>query len=517
MLIIFSFCLFSDSIVHHSLSDLVEVMSSDPRPPPFPLSPSERPLDLTVKRTEMETIEENSNFFPTTDYNHRSISSSYQTSTSDYNTQTGEQCRSYFDTHQSYPCDYSSDTSSTSPSSIFPQSSDPVTPPPTFYPSPPSQEYNLMSLDKDTTSSCVLPKKRKNLWRPYDSRAAGSNVRGELEKDGDSLSDSGSSSSEHEFKTPSTPMDPMKKRKRNMLRYAEELLDNSKENTRVEQSSSSSSHMNIVQPMAQVLNSTAVSSADDNMRTHVSTQGSCEETESRENMISDFKKRDVFGWSLKLQKSPEHPPRNVNVNTTSNNVCKDGDKTYIELQTVKKNSPEKSPDSKTFSASNATKNVASTSSQSKKNVRKSTSPISDTNKGKVNDNETNTSGGRVFIQRRDNVIESYDETQNVPKKEQTKQNICLIDLIEEIEADALKREALEEQEKKNNNVVKLLEQCNFVKLQALDYLMANVLIQDHGPSFKNKNETVQKMLKGDKIGCVNMLDVIELQVEMGLN
>lgn len=492
-------------------------MSSDRLPPLVSPSSPERPLDLTVKRSDMEPSGDNNAYNPTHQYS-QSMTTVYSPTSTDYIQSHNEQC-GYYDPNQPYQCVYNSDASSTSSANLFQPPTETIPTQTAFYASPPVQDYNQMSYERDPSSSCVLPKKRKNLWRPYDSRAAAGNaVPPQLEKDGDSLSDSGSSSSDQEFKTPATPMDPMKKRKRNMLRYAEEQFDNSKENNMcVGQSSCSSSQSSVVQPPT-VYNNTAMPSQTSSLSSYTPSHGPSDETESRDNLISDFKKRDVFGWSLKLQKPPEDVTNRVNLNTESNNVCKDGDKTYIELQTVKKNSQEKSSDSKVLSSSTASKVVSASPSHAKKSMKKNNSPNKNAKPDVLLENENNSAGGRVFIQRRDNVVESVDETQNVPEKGNTKKTICLIDLIEEIEADALKREALEEDTKqKNNNVVKLLEQCNFVKLQALDYLMANVLIQDNGPSFKNKNETVQKMLKGDKIGSVNMLDVIELQVEIGLN
>jgi hypothetical protein len=381
----------------------------------------------------------------------------------------------------------------------------------TSAPSSPVYDVN----QKHFEHSSILPKKRKNLWRPYDRTALGINVSGERE--GDSGSDSGSnSSSDQEFKAPKTPMDPMKRRKRNMLQYAEEHLDDNK--LSVKQSNTSSSHIKST-PADELNKVIVVPSPTKSTDTFVSSRNANDNADVREQVISGMKKRDIFGWSLKLSKPPEEVDTSV---SSRPNVCKDGDKTYFELQTVKKNGFEGStqsinvdvPVNQGISNGPSPKNQHSKTNSGKRNT---------TSKKQTKDNEKennkNSPSNRVFIQRKDNVVESYDETQNVPQKEETKKKLSLIDLIEEIEADALKqdKEEVEKTKRRNMGIVKLLEQCNHVKLQALDYLMSNVIIQERGPSFKNQNETVQKMLKGDKIGSVNMLDVVELQVEMGLN
>ena len=474
---------------------------------------AESPLDLTVKRTDMDPN-------TPTDYLQKSFTATIATLNNpmtDYSAYQQNTSGAFYETEEQYSPMYSENV--TPPMYSIPQDSisscQTLNVPSSTHPSSPSSPgYDVNQKQFDHSS--ILPKKRKNLWRPYDRTALGVNV--SVEGEGDSGSDSGSnSSSDQEFKTPKTPMDPMKRRKRNMIQYAEEHLDNNK--FCVSQSTTSSSHTK--SKSAECYNNAIVPSPSKNTETFVSSRNLNDDTNAREQVISGMKKRDIFGWSLKLSK----PPEEINTAVSGRpNVCQDGDKTYFELQTVKKNGTEglvqniniDVPVKQGISKSSPPKNQQhSKVTGSKRNTtsKKQTKDIEKEN------NNKNLPSNRVFIQRKDNVVESYDETQNVPTKEETKKKLSLIDLIEDLEADALKqdKQEVEKTQRRNMGIVKLLEQCNHVKLQALDYLMSNVLIQEKGPSFKNQNETVQKMLKGDKIRSVNMLDVVELQVEMGLN
>ncbi|XP_053375363.1 uncharacterized protein LOC123534875 [Mercenaria mercenaria] len=485
----------------------------------FTNSSAESPLDLTVKRADMDPS-------GPTDYLQKSFTTTIATLNNpmtDYSSYQQSSSGGYYETDEQYSPMYSD--SVTSPMYTTPEDSPSSsqnlnipTPPSLSAPSSPVYDGNQKQYDQSSTTSSILPKKRKNLWRPYDRAALGVPVSGERE--GDSGSDSGSnSSSDQEFKTPHTPMDPMKRRKRNMLQYAEEHLNDHQNKFSVTQSNTSSSQ--IKSTSAAEYNDVIVPLPNNSIDTFVSSRNVNENPDVREQVISGMKKRDIFGWSLKLSK----PPEDVNTAVPGKpTVCQDGDKTYFELQTVKKNSPEGCVQNTNsdIPVKHGISKVSPSKHQQSKNAGnggRRNSAIKKQTKEVGKENNKNASCNRVYIQTKDNVIESFDETQNIPPKEETKEKLSLIDLIEEIEADALKqdKDEVEKTHRRNMGIVKLLEQCNHVKLQALDYLMSNVIIQEKGPSFKNQNETVQKMLKGDKIGSVNMLDVVELQVEMGLN
>lgn len=489
-------------------------MSEKQLSPSFTISSSESPLDLTVKRPDMD---------PNTYLQKPCTATVPQPYTSQgYSTYHESDASRYFETDESYTPMYTTDVSP--PIYGTPQGS-PSSPHTMNISEPPSRVYsaNQRRYDQVTWNSSILPKKRKNLWRPYDSRKA-LVMPSVNEKDGESESDSGSnSSSDQDFKTPHTPMDPMKRRKRNMLQYAEDPLNYNNGNTFNEgQSCSSSSQMRMKASPVSQFNNAPIS---DHTCNYAMSRESTDNSVKQDKLIPRLKNRDIFGWSLKLTK----PPQDVSVESDTDagdspNVCKDGGKTYFELQTVKQNNPiERSTQS--INRNTPVKQENSKYNIQKQNAKQTGSQGKSNTAIKKQSNETETNirrnspSCRVYIQRRDNVIESFDETQNIPPKKEAKKTVSLIDLIEEIEADALKHDEdeAEKTKQRNNVIVKLLEQCNYVKLQALDYLMANVLIQDKEPSFKNKNETVQKMLKGDRIGSVNMLDVVELQVEMGLN
>ena len=259
--------------------------------------------------------------------------------------------------------------------------------------------------------------------------------------------------------------------------------------------------------------------------------------ESREKMISGMKKRDIFGWSLKLS-SPVENAENEHVEKDSNGdtVCKDGEKTYFELQTVRKSSsPEKDVKECGRVTDKDTNSAAKLSPRSPKSFKQVSSPNKntvqalngkkrntkdDSDKENVSKDSENLVGKKVFIHGRDNVVETYDETQNVSKKSDTYKGLSLIDLIEEIEADAVKEETEQselQRQIKNRRVAALLKQCNHVKLTALDFLMSNVLIEDTEQKRNTKNANIQKMLNGDKINSVSLLDIMEMQVEVGLS
>lgn len=478
-------------------------------------SANESPLDLTVKRSDMDSNDPNN-------YLQQSFTATIATLNnplSDYTPYQQNNPGVYYENNGPFSQIYDVN------SSIYPSSTSQnlnIPPPSSFSaPSSPVHDVNSRQFQHGATNSSILPKKRKNLWRPYDKSALRRDSFSD-DKETDSGSESGSnSSSDQEFKTPETPLDPMKRRKRNMLKYAEEHMDDFHNNFNNQQSHDTSSQMKSSSAMEN--NDISVpSSSDRSIDTYVPSVDVPDGSDVREHVISGMKKRDIFGWSIKLAKQSE----NVNMAVSDGpNVCQDGDKTYFELQTVRKNSSSEDLSQISHKENPVKQGNLTSTSPRQQNTKQSSSTTrrSGANKKAAKEvekeNSRNVSSNRVYIQRRDNVIESYDETENVPKKLETEKKLSLIDLVQEIEADALKqdKEEADKTHKRNMGIVKLLEQCNHVKLQALDYLMSNVLIQEKGQSFKNKNETVQKMLNGDKIGKVSMLDVVELQVEMGLN
>jgi len=479
---------------------------TDPGPSSrYPCQPHEIPLDLTVRRTEMEndmySAHMNSMATPSQDY-------------TAYQHQYSDNYYSQYPSHDYMPANHQQYNNSSTYQPInhgYVMSPEP----PTSRNSPPSSySYENANNNQDFhiyNGYNVLPKKRKTIWRPYDSKNQQHNQqRAPLEVETDSGSETGSSSSDQEFKTPLSPVDPIKRRKRNMLRYAEDQTDSSLE------SNYSSSHLGSSIVISSDVN-TIQQSISDPVTSYTPSLISMVSQKSPEKQISkvDPVKRDVFGWSLKLSQPLEDIPRAASESDTT--VCQDGEKTYIELQTVK-----------SVDQANISENISETTTV--QNGHTSATKLRDSPTGKKgnknkkkqqSDNERsgNIVGKKVFIQRRDNVIESFDETNSEKEKpSETKKGISIIDLIEEIEADALKDKYEQEKTNQQNDaIVKLLRQCNHVKLQALDILMSNVLIQESGPTFKRQNEKVQKILNGDKISSMNMLDVVELQVEMALS
>ena len=487
--------------------------------PLYTASTVETPLDLTVRRSDMDPCDEH--VYDDSPYEMPSVS--VTPPTPDYSAYQPYHHNTYYPT----PDQYTPNMYVTPNHQHYnPEMCNPHvpagytlghTPAPQAISGPPSPDYDTSQSPTEMTgySSSILPKKRKNLWRPYDSKG---NRTLPLDHDVDSGSDSGSNSSDQELKIQENLEDPVKRRKRNMLRYAEEHNMDKTETFSKPKPQPESSHVSPTLPMTSEMDKD-VNKINDTMTSYMASSGKGGYREdSREKMISDIKKRDVFGWSLKLSK----PLEGVETSEGSQTVCQDGEKTYTELQTVRTTN---SPGKPSHTQGHDTNGNKEQSPQKFINAINSQGKRSPGSKGKKKNSEKEKSenfvGKTVYIQRRDNVIESYDETKDKKVKgmETTKKGLSLIDLIEEIEADALKKdqEEIEKTKQRNANIVKLLEQCNHVKLQALDYLMSNVLIQDKGPSFKNRNEKVQKMIKGDKISSFNMLDVVELQVEMGLN
>lgn len=330
--------------------------------------------------------------------------------------------------------------------------------------------------------SLTLPKKRKNIWRPYDS-----NGRRCGHEDHDSGSDTDSNSSSHNLGGAENLEDPVKRRRRNMLKFADgHGKETNKVNKRVSHvrspnSSAASTHTVTAEDRPKSKHT----GATDNFQGH-----------SDDKKTSGVSHKTLFRWSPKTAESADNDVTSV----TQTDVDQERKPLKAGCPVYSGRSDEKPEESGTEVWTRQAKTFLRDSYDNSK-----------TDNDSVKSDKTETNIG----------IDMPKLDKKEPKKinEETKKGLSLIDLIEEIEADAMKKEQ-EETEKtrqRNANIVKLLEQCNHVKLQALDYLMSNVLIQDRGPTFKNRNEKVQKMLKGDKITSVNMLDVLELQVEMGLN
>ena len=489
----------------------------------FTLTGTDTPLDLSVRKPEMEHT-------GTPEYSHRR-SSTPERSLSlpqrlDYSQLGPSRSPVFGENHYSDESFYSLAVSSNNVEQRSHSS-------PGFLSHGEDQDVDTPSYSGSPNFGCesgIIPKKRKNLWRPYDSKS-------KLE-DNDKDSDSSDSnlSSDHEFRVPFTPpppSDPVKKRKFDMLRYTAQqepdVQDSSLSNSPVEtggyddvDSVEHDGNKYIpVQP------DEALSKAQMSLLNNF--------PESRDKMISGMKKRDIFGWSLKLSSPMEgteikHDEKDRAVDT----VCKDGEKTYFELQTVKKN-PCPSVNARDCEphTNMDINNAAKISPRSPKSIKDSSSPNrvqtltskkrnakDESEKENVSKDSENLVSKKVYIHGRDNVVETYDETQNVSKKSATSKGLSLIDLIEEIEADAVKEKNEQseiERQIKNRRVAALLKQCNNVKLTALDFLMSNVLIEDSNQKRNTKNANIQKMLNGDKINSVSLLDIMEMQVEVGLS
>ena len=340
----------------------------------------------------------------------------------------------------------------------------------------------------------TVPKKRKNIWRPYDS-----NGKRCAHPEYVSGSDSDSNSSSLDTTVGDNLEDPVKRRKQNMLKYHDR--HGGKEHVRVNRRfphvkhHMSSNHTVTDATLDESHKTTSTSGP-------IALQGNSDDAHTssvyrrRRNMyrlspnLVESAENDVTS-ATELTSSFEARHRDFDDRTKSHRLPlytgSDDDESvetrehFIQGNTTRGNRRDEDERNE-FHESEAEGDIA----------------ISKDTEGK-SDSDSEKSDGK--------------EGKKVPE---TKKGICLIDLIEEIEADAIKKEQeeVEKTKQRNANIVKLLEQCNHVKLQALDYLMSNVVIQDSGTS---RNEKVQKMLKGDKITSVNMLDVIELQVEMGLN
>ena len=376
--------------------------------------------------------------------------------------------------------------------------------------------------------SGILPKKRKNLWRPYDSKAKMD------ENDKDSDSSDSNLSSDHEFRmpfTPPPPSDQIKKRKFDMLRYA----DGESPDADTMRTHSPENHVTFskdggvdgfVEPELGI--SSGQSGINEALgKAQMSLMSNF--PESREKIITGMKKRDIFGWSIKLSGGAENVETVKDTTNCLDTVCKDGEKTYFELQTVRKAPYTKQSENATDTNQTEATTKAVKSPPSHKVNSSPTKPssqsfnvnqhnlINDTH----NENKDNLVGKKVFIYGKDSSIEAYDESKKVTnKKSDTSKGLSLIDLIEEIEADALKEDKVrseKERQIKNRRVAALLKQCNHVKLTALDFLMSNVIIEDTERKRNTKNANIQKMLNGDKINSVSLLDIMEMQVEVGLS
>ena len=386
--------------------------------------------------------------------------------------------------------------------------------------------------------SGILPKKRKNLWRPYDSRAKMD------ENDKDSDSSDSNMSSDHEFRVPLTPpppSDPIKKRKFDMLRYA----DSQSPEADTMRTHSPENHVTFSKDGGVDLEGNGyvdMGSHPDNSSGESGINEALAKAqmslvnnfpESREKIISGMKKRDIFGWSIKLSGGAESVESIKETGNCLDTVCKDGEKTYFELQTVKKSPVSNNSEIKTDTSQREMANAAKPASRSPSSHKQDSSPTKPSSQTPINvnkqklKNESNKEnsdtlvGKKVIIYGKDNSIEAHDESSKVTnKKSDTYKGLSLIDLIEEIEADALKEDKVQsekERQIKNRRVAALLKQCNHVKLTALDFLMSNVIIEDTEQKRNTKNANIQKMLNGDKINSVSLLDIMEMQVEVGLS
>lgn len=338
--------------------------------------------------------------------------------------------------------------------------------------------FDINALEEIDHSGIVFPKKRKSIWRPYDNN--GKRLM-HMENDMDSGSDTDSnSSSNHE------PEDPVKRRKKNMLRFAETQARES-----VAKTNRRFPHFTHRLHSAPAGIEKGLGISSETSGGHFNSQD-C----SYINGTSGIFQPELYPRSFILT-SPDSPLREFRGHAQERTEV---DKRSIHPRVFRhKDSRSRFPRKHENYIDGYEPLVGRTQVSSMEFPRKEL---------KVSDH------CQV-----DNVCDNPTEHEQKALKIETKKGVSLIDLVEEIESDAVLKdqEETEKTKQRNASIVKLLEQCNYVKLRALDYLMSSVLIQDRGSTFKNRNEKVQKMLKGDKITSVNMLDVLELQVEMGLN
>lgn len=457
---------------------MLSVMASNRLPESFEVSMPEAPLDLTVKRSRIKHQE-----VPRTgSLTAKGATCPQAPATSPYSKVTGEVCLPNTNYIHCHPCHkgdgnryYLSKNAqyTTKPYDSFCSVVTSIKGSAAHAPG-----YDINALDEIDHSGIVLPKKRKSIWRPYDNN--GKRLM-HIENGMDSGSDTDSnSSSNHE------PEDPVKRRKTNMLRFAETQARDS-----VAKSNRRFPHF-----------THRLHSAPAGIQTGlgVSSEASGGDFSSQEysniNGTSGIFQPELYPRSFILT-SPDSPLREFRGHTQ--------ERTEVDKRS-------------THPRFFRHKDSRSRFPRKHENYIDVHEPLV----------ERTQVSSMVFPRKElkvsdhcqvDNICDNQREHEQKTLKIEAKKGVSLIDLVEEIESDAVLKdqEETEKTKQRNANIVKLLEQCNYVKLRALDYLMSSVLIQDRGSTFKNRNEKVQKMLKGDKISSVNMLDVLELQVEMGLN
>lgn len=491
---------------------------------------SENPLDLSVKRPEMDS-HFHSRGLPSPWPNHTDIVVTRQQNVYDISAGTINSCApptvecstnhsSYYPNVQSLHSDYYDNSILYREREMYSnmsQSSGHIS-----HAGPSShmlhQPLSSSSLPGQCLSynRCLLPKKRKHLWQPCDGEVV-IGASSEQYKNGDSSSDSVSSlSSDVEYKNGTASETVLKKRKCHW--QSEGVIV------------ASVAQGNVIQSNLDTVNTDILTRGNEGIKSgFTSVLAHAHFPETSEKLISEMKKSDIFGWTLK----PMQPDLVTNATVDDNNDDDDGDddeyinqngnKKYFELQSFKKHNASDSVIGSTLLENHLKLEInheVHPNDQMLQSVKLDDSNMSDSD-GRIKlkeSNVINVDSKRISSRRYDNVSENFDEAQNKLQSKDAKKGLSINDLLEDIETESLKNgnAEIDSSDRTKRNVIKLLQQCNHVKLQALDYLMSNVLIDDLHKASTNRNQTIQKILNGDKIKTVNMLDIVELQVEIGL-
>ncbi|KAL3858267.1 hypothetical protein ACJMK2_012863 [Sinanodonta woodiana] len=404
----------------------------------------------------------------------------------------------------------------------------------------PSSVSNCSNLNAFSTSA-ILPKKRKNLWRPYDVNGF------EMDRDLDSImSDSSNSSQEQDntsdSMTVTNKMDPIKRRKLEILRYS--CYERSSSPVIAKESNDgreSVAGFETVGTCSDISIKSDTIIDDDNEKSSSKFNHLYSPLfESRERLMSGLKKKDIFGLSFRIAPQPSFSIHRKEDNILpspksedNNIVCVDNNKTYFQLQTVKKPSTNtkqasshaqgshiqlygssKGNTTRVNSGANLlicslTKNSPGETSSSSPIVQnRHSTPIVKSNRAKGDDTDENDKS-------------QIKHASRVPPEVSPKTTFCctlrhLIQDIEEEEEIENARSNSVISDKTARNIAKLLQQCNSVKLTAIDLLMSSVSINGEERRYSPKSSRIQQMLNGEKPKMVSMLDIVELQVEVGI-
>ncbi|KAK3585339.1 hypothetical protein CHS0354_004605 [Potamilus streckersoni] len=389
------------------------------------------------------------------------------------------------------------------------------------------------------STSAILPKKRKNLWRPYDVSCF------EMDRDLDSImSDSSNSSQDQDNASDSMTMtykmDPVKRRKLEILRYS--CYERSNSPLLVKESKDggeSVAGFETVSPCSAISVNADTHIDDDHEKSSSKFNHFYSPLfESRERLMSGLKKKDIFGLSFRITSQPSfsfhHKEDNILPSSKSedtNIVCVDNNKTYFQLQTVKKppseqvsshaqgshfqlygcpkvNTTRRNSSGNFLICSLTNNSPGEILSSSQIGQNRISTPIVKSNRAKDDDTDENDKS-------------QIKHVGIVPPDVSPNTTFCctlrhLIQDIEDEEEVDNSRSNNDISDKTARNIAKLLQQCNSVKLTAIDLLMSSVNINGEERRYSPKSSRIQQMLKGEKPKMVSMLDIVELQVEVGI-